>query len=202
MISDDAIATGFISGVFSITGIFIGYKLSNFQWEKQRKIEKRNIATGFYMEINDIIYIIKKIIKYYEDHNMINEFNQPRSAGPYTLNGAIVETKIGLNRFGSLYNENGLYYHFRKEIYLLDTDTVEGLLNFYTELIHAVNLYNIYDGYLFGKNPTKNTDSTAAWNIEDDVIKHMLVASNEVPNLLCLLEVQMNKDNIKRKMCD
>ena len=63
MISNDAIATGVISGVFSIIGIFIGYKLSNFQWEKQREIEKQSIATGFYMEINDIRCIFKKIIK-------------------------------------------------------------------------------------------------------------------------------------------
>ena len=131
---------------------------------------------------------------------MINEFNQPRSPGPYILNGAIIETKVGLNRFDTLYDENGLYYHFRKEIYLLDKDTIESLLNYYTELLHVVNLYKIYDEYLFGKNPAKKTDSTAAWHIEDDVVKHMLAADDEVKNLLCLLEIQMNKENIKEKL--
>ncbi|MCO5382333.1 MAG: hypothetical protein NHB15_09810 [Methanosarcina barkeri] len=63
-------------------------------------------------------------------------------------------------------------------------------------------MYKIYDESLLGKNPAKKSDVTAAWNIEDDVVKHMLAASNEVPNLLCLLEIQMNKENIKRKNCD
>ncbi|MCO5382331.1 MAG: hypothetical protein NHB15_09800 [Methanosarcina barkeri] len=85
MISDDVIVTGLMSGVFPIIGIFIGYKLSNSQWEKQRKIEKQNIATGFYMEINDVICIIKKILKYYKDNNMIDEFRAyPKS--PAALN--------------------------------------------------------------------------------------------------------------------
>ena len=53
-----------------------------------------------------------------------------------------------------------------------------------------VNLYKICDVNLLGKNPEKKPDTTVAWNVEDDVLKCMLAASEIFPSLLCLLEIQ------------
>jgi hypothetical protein len=113
------------------------------RWENQRRTQKRNIATGFRYEIKEIQKIIKPLLEYYEEAKQTEGRTVPTSI--LLLHQAIKEKNINLSKNISLYNENGLYYHFRKEIYLFDTNVVESILNFYRNLLQADKEYKIYE---------------------------------------------------------
>ncbi len=144
-------------------------------------MQKQNVAIGFYKEITEIENIIRPIAKYYES-------NHVTVGSPTLLDSVIHDTKVNLNKFNSFYDENGLYFHFRKEIYIFETDIVKSILIFYTNLLQADKEYKIYITCLYGINSKKGPDIDTAWNIQDDFVKHLLISNKEASNLISLLE--------------
>ncbi|MCO5382919.1 MAG: hypothetical protein NHB15_13215 [Methanosarcina barkeri] len=170
---------GTLAGV--ILGSCLTYFLSDIQWKKQLKMQKQNIAIGFYTEIREIKNIISPITEYYES-------NYVTVGAPTLLDSVIHDTKVDLNKINSLYDENGLYFHFRKEIYIFETQIVTSILTFYTNLLQADEEYKSYISCLYGINATKGSDLNTAWTIQGDFVKHLLIANKEASNLITLLE--------------
>ncbi|MHB8100915.1 MAG: hypothetical protein ACYDEF_01750 [Methanosarcina sp.] len=180
MLYGEIIVTGIITILGTILGAMLGYKFSDIQWNKQLKMQKQNIAIGFYNEIKEIKSTINPIAEYYEGHGVT-------AGAPTILDSVIHDKKAGLTKYNSLYDQNGLYFHFRKEIYVFNTDIVKSILTFYTNLLQADKEYKIYINSLYGINSTK-ADPDTAWIIQDDLIKHLLIANKEASNLITLLE--------------
>lgn len=164
-----------------ILGACLTYYFSDRQWKKQIKMQKRNVAIGFYCEINDIEQIIESLIKEYKKNKFIDE-NDIVTIGHFgRLEQMIDAAKIDLNKSNSIYDENGLYFHFRKEIYLFDTDIVKSILKFYRELLLADKEFKIYMKF------RSETDNQSLWNavkVELNFIDHLQKANEETPKLL------------------
>lgn len=155
--------------------------ISDSMWENETKAKTKSIAIGFYNEILEIKKIINPIAEYYESHNVT-------AGAPTLLDSVIRNTEVNLNKYNSLYDENGLYFHFRKEIYMLDMDTVKSISTFYTNLLQANKEYEIYINCLYGINSTKGPDIDTAWNIQDNFVEHLMIAHKEASNSIDLLE--------------
>lgn len=147
----------------------------------ETKVQTKSIVIGFYNEIIEIKKNIKPIAEYYESHKVT-------VGAPTLLESVIHNTKVNLNKHNSLYDENGLYFHFRKEIYMLSEDTVKSISTFYKNLLQADKEYKIYINCLYGINSTKGPDVDTAWNIQEDFVEHLMIAHKEASNSINLLE--------------
>lgn len=165
----------------SSTSNAVSNVISDSMWENETKVKTKSIAIGFYNEILKIKKIINPIAEYYENHYVT-------VGAPTLLESVIRNTKVNLNKHNSLYDENGLYFHFRKEIYMLDIDTVKSISMFYKNLLQADKEYKIYINCLYGINSTKGPDIDTAWNIQDDFVDHLMIAHKEASNSIDLLE--------------
>lgn len=202
MVSTD-ITTEIISGVFAIIGTIIGtlfgYSLTSLQVDKQKEIEKRKVATAFYAEINEIEKVIYPVITYCKQREILYDNGRLKVNFPGALNRAIIST-VGLDKFNPLYDEKGLYFHFRKDIYMFDTDTVKAISKFYSSILAATNSYKIYRDEFSTLNASRSQNSSNPQaiqdevlnNIQDEVLRSILDADKEFKNLLCLLEIQIN----------
>ena len=166
-----------IGAIGTCLGACVGHFLTVRQVEKETKRKKRYIANVICNDIKEIEGVIKPIIKYYEKH-----YITVGSVG--TLNQVILETKVDWNKFNSLYDENCLYFHFRKEIYLLDEDIVKSISKFYNSILQAEKEYKIYMNCL---NSTEDKEYKNAWKIQDSILKHLQHANEEASDLLNLL---------------
>jgi len=98
------------AGIAMITGYFNSLSTMELEIEKERD----NLTIGFFYEIN----ALKRKIENIPVDNFLNCMN-------YVIQHDIKK----------IYDENGLYYVLKKELFILDKPTLEKLLDFYSNVI-------------------------------------------------------------------
>ncbi|WP_214043885.1 hypothetical protein [Methanomethylovorans sp.] len=134
-----------IAVVGTLLSVYFGYYLSDRQWQKQATKQMKNIAQGIYNEILLIEDLISPIV---------DEYDKVTVGSPSMLNDIIYNTKVDLNIYKSLYNESGLYFHFRKEIQDFDSSIIKDIEQFYTNLLSADKCYRVYMNLLYEQKVT------------------------------------------------
>lgn len=88
---------------------------------------------------------------------------------------------LDLNEYSSIYDENGSYFQFRKEINLFDKEIIKDISQFYHDMLKANIEYKLYT-----ELRSEHTDKSLweAVNAEYKFINHLRKANTKIPNLL------------------
>jgi hypothetical protein len=166
--------------LYIIVGALVGYYVSDKQWKNQRSEQMKSLATGLYHEITEIEKIIDPIIK---KENPDSRYN------PGKLQSIIGPKQIDLDKF-QLYDQLGLYFQFRKEIYIFNNLIVKDLLNFYDNLLSADEFYKIYCKSFPGK-----PGNTTVYDAQDRFFLHLHEAQKAGLSLKESLKFYVTFDN-------
>lgn len=133
----DELAPPIFTIIGTIIGVYVGYLLSKKHWNYQLDYQKKNIARGFFHELEDLQNIIYPIVEYYESPKFT-------VGSPYYLDDVIIKTNVDVHKNKSFYDNYGLYFIFHKEIYMFDKDLIKTVLIFYKSFLQAEECYKIY----------------------------------------------------------
>lgn len=171
---DDIVKIILSGPLVALISVYVGYHLSNKQWLKQTNHKNQSIARGFDFEIAALGELIEPLLDGYKK-------NGGFSVGcPYVLNTIIKETNSDLSKVKSVYDKDGLFFHFRKEIYNFDDDLVLNFIKFYENVLQADKYYQMI---LNSKGVNER------WNVQDDFFNHLKEAYILIPNLRSSLKV-------------
>lgn len=165
----------------TLLGVFAGYFLSDMQLRKQRYEQMKSIATGFYYEITEIEKTIDPIL--------INE-NPDSHFDMYKLYQIIGTKEVNLDRF-KIYDHLGLYFHFRKEIYMFNKHMVKDFILFYNSLLSAEESYRMYRNLLFNGK----MQGTNVYDAQDKVFACLHEAQKAGMDLKEHIKVYVTVDN-------
>lgn len=164
--------TQLLAFIAAVATAFIAYILANKQWEKKVNYEKQKIARGFLHELERLEIIIVPLINIKDESGFT-------VGHPNELLDAIGETGVSLSENKPLYDENGLFFCFRKEIYDFDNDIMNNILLFYHSILNA----NKYSTIYFTKN-----NSNESWIIQGEFFDHIREAKTYLPELKASLQ--------------
>lgn len=149
----------------TLLGTYLGYYLSDRQWKQQKSEQMKNVAKGISNEITAIEERIKPIV----DDLMIVTVGSSNM-----LDSIIHDNNVDLNIYKSLYNESGLYFHFRKEIQDFDSSIVKDIEDFYTNLLSADKCYHAYMNLRY----EQKNDMVEIGRIQDYMCKYLKKTSD------------------------
>lgn len=165
-----------ISPLVALGAVYLGSRLTTSRERENREHQKRCIATGFYYEIMDIEKIITPLITKREQSKLTVGY-------PYMLDQFIHDTKVDLDRFKSLYDKSGLYFQFRKEIYVYDDEIIKNSIIFYQNLLSADRCYQMYYNSLYDIDSEKGADHNMAYKMQDAFFLYLNKSQCVIPSL-------------------
>lgn len=167
------ITQGYNNGVKEILSIlvgaliasYIGFFVATVTSDQQLEQERIRIATGFYYEIIDIRNALNKFIE--DDKNGID---------------------YNLIMLPTIYQEHGLYYVLRKEIFSLENEIIEPLLILYQKL---TLLADVQIDYKTGGKSATLTHHVARFT-EEDIVTLVSDIKTDIEKILPKLEERKN----------
>jgi hypothetical protein len=131
------VLTQLLAFVAALITAYVTYLLANKHWKQKLQYDKQKIAQGFIHELENLERTIVPLIKIHDEWGFT-------VGHPDVLFNAIEKTGVNLNKNNPLYDEHGLFFQFRKDIYDFERDTIDNILQFYKTILNANEKFKPY----------------------------------------------------------
>jgi len=190
------------NGFFTILGVgigaILGFMCSLAVWKLDKNYQERNVAYGFYLEINESEVRINEMAKILNNISscpprdiIFTKMQTPGTSSQINnMNSRISDVVCA--PIESFYPQYGIFLESRKEISRFHKELAESLYTYYTNLFEAEN-----DRLFLNTAKISGDSFLSSPEILEAKYKHMKSAmincSNEIPKLKKLLEDRINK---------